>query len=57
MHRARKAERTERRVMMWKSLSGSTSPPVYRRVLVSSLVPDVGSFLCAVYNSTRLDET
>jgi hypothetical protein len=30
------AERTGRGMMMWKSLSGSTSPPVYRRVLVSS---------------------
>jgi hypothetical protein len=31
-----KAERTEQRVMMWKSPSGSTSPPIYRRVLMSS---------------------
>jgi hypothetical protein len=35
-----KAERTEQRVMMWKSPSGSTSPPIYRRVLMSSDGPD-----------------
>jgi hypothetical protein len=48
---------TERRMMMWKSLNGSTSLLVYRGVLVVRWFPMYGGFLCAVYNSTRLAET
>ncbi len=52
-----KVEGSGRRVM-WKTLSGFTSPTVYCRVLVlpTGFGCDVSGFFCAVYNSTRLDE-
>jgi hypothetical protein len=53
-----KAERTERRVIMCKSLSGSTSPPFLPpHIGVVRWFPMKGGFLCAVYKSTRLDKT
>jgi hypothetical protein len=48
-----KVEGSGRRVM-WKTLSGFTSPPVYCRVFVLST--GFGCKWLAVYNSTRLDE-